>query len=71
MTNKSIKFRNSFLNFSRFSFSAFNIIIIMRGDTMTMKLNLLIKVLIRARDVDWDVDWMVKRDVDLCLTDVD
>ena len=39
----------------------FNIIIIMRGDTMTMKLNLLIKVLIRAGDVDWDVDWMVKR----------
>ena len=49
----------------------FNIIIIMRGGTMTMKLNLLIKVLIRAGDVDRDVDWMVERDVDGCLTDVD
>ena len=36
-----------------------------------MKLNLLIKVLIRAGDVDRDVDWMVERDVDGCLTDVD
>ena len=43
----------------------------MRGDTMTMKLNLLIKVLIRAGDVNWDADWMVERDVDGCLTDVD
>ena len=49
----------------------FNIIIIMRGGTMTMKLNLLIKVLIRAGDVNWDADWMVERDVDGCLTDVD
>ena len=48
-----------------------NIIIIIRGDTMTMKLNLLIKVLIRAGDVDRDVDWMVERDVDGCLTDDD